>query len=66
MEAGAGTMADSDKTRALLDELAALSPAQRRDVATELRKLTDNLAEVPDGKMASHTLGVIAHILDPD
>ena len=57
---------DNDKTRALLDELAALGPAQRRKVAAELRKLSETFAEVPDGKTASHVLGVLACLLDPD
>ncbi len=37
----------------LLDTLAALDPAQRRELATTLRRVADNLAEVPDGKTAS-------------
>ncbi len=49
----------------LLDTLAALDPAQRRELATTLRRVADNLAEVPDGKTASHVLGVLAHLLDP-
>jgi hypothetical protein len=48
----------------LLDELAALDPAQRRKVAKELRNLSETFAEVPDGKTASHVLGVLAHLLD--
>ncbi len=59
-------MADTAKTAAmLLDELAALDPAQRREVAKELRKVAETFAEVPDGKTASHVLGVLAHLLDP-
>jgi hypothetical protein len=49
----------------LLDTLAALDPAQRRELATTLRRGADSLAEVPDGKTASHVLGVIAQMLDP-
>ena len=49
----------------LLDTLAALSAAQRRELATTLRRVADSLAEVPDGKTASHVLGVIAQMLDP-
>jgi hypothetical protein len=48
----------------LLDELAALDPAQRRKVAKELRNLSETFAEVSDGKTASHVLGVLAHLLD--
>jgi hypothetical protein len=48
----------------LLDTLAALDPAQRRELATTLRRVADNLAEVPDGKTASHVLGVLAHLID--
>ena len=58
-------MPDSKKTAVLLDELAALDPAQRRQVAEELRNLSETLAGVPDGKTASHVLGVLAHLLDP-
>ncbi|MGA9677507.1 MAG: hypothetical protein WBR28_20450 [Mycobacterium sp.] len=59
-------MADPEKTPAtLLDELVALDRAQRCEVATELRKVAETLAEVPDGKRASHVLGVLAHLLDP-
>ena len=59
-------MPDSEKAAMLLDELAALKPAQRRKVAAELRKLSETFAEVPDGKTTSHVLGVLAHLLDPD
>jgi hypothetical protein len=66
MRAGGGAMPDNEKTAGmLLDELAALGPAQRRNVAKELRNLSETLAEVPDGKTASHMLGVLAHLLDP-
>jgi hypothetical protein len=59
-------MADTDKTAATpLDELAALDPQERREVATIVRRLSENLAEVPDGKTTSHVLGVLAHLLDP-
>jgi len=57
-------MARNDKTTVLLDELAALNPAQRRRVATELRQLCETFAEVPDGKTTSKVLGVLAHLLD--
>jgi len=49
-----------------LDELAGLDPQERREVAKTLRGVSETFAEVPDGKMASHTLGVIARLLDSD
>ena len=59
-------MADTDKTPApLLDELASLDPQERRQLAATLRRLSETLAEVPDGKTTSHVLGVLAHLLDP-
>ena len=59
-------MADTEKTPAmLLDELSALDPARRRELAAALRSVAETLAEVRDGKTASHTVGVLAHLLDP-
>jgi len=49
----------------LLDQLASLDPPERREVATIVRRLSETLAEVPDGKTTSHMLGVLAHLLDP-
>jgi hypothetical protein len=49
----------------LLDELAALEPRARHQLATTLRQVSETLAEVSDGKTASHVLGVLAHLLDP-
>jgi hypothetical protein len=49
----------------LLDELAALEPQPRRQLATTLRQVSETLAEVSDAKTASHVLGVLAHLLDP-
>jgi hypothetical protein len=40
----------------LLDTLAALDPSQRREVAEELRQVSETVAELPDGKTASHVL----------
>ena len=52
-------MADTAKTASmLLDELAALDPPTRREVAKGLSKVSETFAEVPDGKTASHVLGV--------
>jgi hypothetical protein len=60
-------MADTKKSPAtLLDELAALNPAQRHEVAKELRKVAETFAEVPDGRDTAHTLGLLAHMLDSD
>ena len=61
-----GAVADTNRTSTMLiDELAALDPAQRRELAAALRSVAETLAEVPDGKTASHVLGVLAHLLDP-
>jgi hypothetical protein len=48
-----------------MDELANLGPEERRQFAATLRRLSETLAEVPDGKTASHVLGVLAYLLDP-
>ena len=48
-----------------LDDLAALDPARRRELAAALRNVAETLAKVPDGKTTSHVLGVLAHLLDP-
>jgi hypothetical protein len=63
----AGIMIDMEEASAinLLDQLADLDPQDRREVATIVRGLSETLAEVPDGKTASHVLGVLAHLLDP-
>ena len=59
-------MSDTEMVPAdLLDTLAALDPPQRGQLANELRKVAETLSEVPDGKTASHVLGVLAHLLDP-
>ncbi|MGB8383463.1 MAG: hypothetical protein WCG47_19815 [Dermatophilaceae bacterium] len=59
-------MSDAGKSPAtLLGELASLDPQERREVAATLRGLSATFAEVPDGKIASHVLGVLAHLLDP-
>jgi hypothetical protein len=62
-----GTMIDMEEASPanLLDQLADLDPQERREVATIVRGLSETLAEVPDGKTASHVLGVLAHLLDP-
>jgi hypothetical protein len=49
----------------LLDELAGLDPRARQEMAAPLRTVSETFAEVPDGKTASHVLGVLAHLLDP-
>ena len=59
-------MADTNNTSMMLvDELAALDPAGRRELAAALRSVAEALAEVPDGKTASYVVGVLAHLLDP-
>ena len=58
-------MADTDNTpETLLADLAALNPAQRREVAKELRKVAETFVEVPDGQHTAHTLRLLAHWLD--
>jgi hypothetical protein len=49
---------------ALLDELAALDPPQRREVAKELRKVAEPFAGVPDGRDTAHMPGMLAQMLD--
>ncbi len=59
-------MSDTETSAAtLLDELAGLDAQARRDIATILRQVSQTFAEVPDGKTASHVLGVLAHLFDP-
>jgi len=58
-------MADTEETSTmLLDELAALNPKRRRELAAALRDVAETLAKVSDGKTTSHVLGVLAHLLD--
>jgi len=65
MMTGGEAMADTEKTPAtLLDQLAALEPARRRELAKQLRKVAETFAEVPDGRDTAHTLGLLAHLLD--
>jgi len=56
---------DTEKSpAALLDELAALDPSQRREVAKELRKLAETFAEVgPDGRHSAQALQLLAACL---
>jgi hypothetical protein len=62
-----GAVADTNNTSTMLiDELATLDLAHRRELAAVLRGLSETLAEVPDGKTASHVLGVLAHMLNPE
>ncbi|HUO36528.1 MAG TPA: hypothetical protein VMU34_01110 [Mycobacterium sp.] len=49
----------------LLDQMADLDPQAQREVAAIVRRLCQNLAEVPDGKATSYVLGVLACLLDP-
>ena len=66
-DAKEGIMADTGEVSpaTLLDQLASLDPQERREVAAMVRRLSENLAEVPDGNTTSHVLGVLAHLLDP-
>ena len=58
-------MADTQMTSAaLLDELAALRPPQRREVAAALRDTAETFVGVPDGRKTAHALRVLAHMLD--
>src|SRR5262245_48575353 len=66
MLVGGGAVANTNKTsRMLIDQLAALDPARRRELAAALRSVAETLAEVRDGKTAAHVVGVLAHLLDP-
>jgi hypothetical protein len=49
-------MADTQEVspEPLLDQLASLDPQERREVATIVRRLSENLAEVPDGRHSAH------------
>jgi hypothetical protein len=58
-------MPDIEEISTLLDNLAALDPAQRRMVAESLRKMSETFADVSDGGQTAHTLGLLAHLLDP-
>jgi len=49
----------------LLDDLAAMDLARRREVAAELRRLAETFAQVADGKTTSRVLGVLAYLVDP-
>jgi len=54
-------LADTNNTStALIDELAALDPARRRELAAALRSGAETLAEVRDGQTTAGVLGVLA------
>ncbi len=58
-------MADNKKTpAALLDDLAALDPPKRREVAAVLRSVAETFAGVPEGRDTAHALRMLAHMLD--
>ncbi len=61
-------MADTEEVSSptLFDQIAGLDEKERREVAAIVRRLSENLAEVPDGKTTAHVLGVLAHLLDPE
>ena len=51
-------MADSKNSGVrLLDELAALDPPQRDQLANELRKVAETFSEVPDGRIRDSQCG---------
>jgi len=59
-------MPDSESSQpTVLDELASLGQQDRREVVATLRQVSETFAEVPDGKVASYVLGVLARLLDP-
>ena len=60
-------MADNEKTpTALLDELTALDPAQRREVAKELCKVAETFAGGARRSADCRTpSGLLVHLLDP-
>jgi hypothetical protein len=62
-----GAVADTTNNTStmLVDELANLDLADRRELAEALRGVAETLAEVPDAKTASHVLGVLAHLISP-
>jgi len=58
-------LADTTPNRrpTLRDELASLDRQARRELATTLCRVSETFAEVPDGRTASHVLGVLAYML---
>ena len=58
-------MSEEITAAALLDQLAALDPVQRRELAKKLRAVADTCAEVDDGRQTAHALGLLTHFLDP-
>jgi hypothetical protein len=48
----------------LLDELAALDPPQRREVAAALRSMAETVAGVPDAGDTADALRMLAYMLD--
>ncbi len=66
MLVGGGAVAITNETSmTLVDELAALGPAGRRELTAALRGVAETLDGVRDGKTTSEVLGVLAHLLDP-
>jgi hypothetical protein len=52
-----GAVADTNNTSTMLgDELAALDPAGRRELAAALRSVAETLAEVRDGQTTAQVL----------
>jgi len=66
MLVGGGALADTNNTSTMLvDELAALDPAHRRELAAALRSVAETLVEVRDGQTTAGVLGVLARLLEP-
>ncbi len=58
-----GMMAEEMSSAALISEMARLDLQERRHLAAALRQVSQTFGEVPDGKTASHVLGVLARLL---
>ena len=60
-------MSDTQNVSAYPRHRTSWPPWTRRSGASGagLRNVAETFAEVPDGKTASHVLGVLAHLLDP-
>ena len=49
----------------LLNQLASLDPQAPCELATTLRRLSESVAEVPDGGHTVHTRGLLALLIGP-
>jgi hypothetical protein len=57
--------AEGVSSATLLNQLASLDPQARCELAMTLRRLSESVAEVPDGGHTAHTPGLLAHLIDP-